>query len=183
MIIGLHGKARSGKDTVADIIVELTKDNGVSRWIKKAFADKMKLCCAIITDTPIKHWYMQSMKSQNVKNWNIEYRQFMQLFGTEACRRNIVDDIWVRALLDNYNSCFSWIITDIRFKNELNEVKNRNSILIKIERELSDRLIHQSETDLDDYYDWDYIIQNDSTKEDLIEKVKSILIKENILIC
>ena len=33
---------------------------------------------------------------------------------------------------------------------------------------------HESETALDDYQDWDYIIENDGTVEDLIEKVKEI---------
>ena len=40
---------------------------------------------------------------------------------------------------------------------------------------------HESETALDNYNDWEYIIENNDTIEDLIEKVKEILIKERII--
>lgn len=95
----------------------------------------------------------------------------------------------------------NWIITDNRFPNETKRVKKEGGVTIKIERdfnlrhpgynnleevkqkdiELYKQLTHYSEIALDDYKDFDYIIYNNGTLEDLIEKVKQILIKENII--
>ena len=42
-IIGLTGKARAGKDTVADILEEITE----GRVDREAFADRLKLIAAL----------------------------------------------------------------------------------------------------------------------------------------
>lgn len=94
----------------------------------------------------------------------------------------------------------NWIITDTRFPNELQAVKNRDGLTIKVIRtqacesigmqivNMSDGKIvasyrkeeHESETALDQA-DFDYTIYNTGTIEDLIEKVKEILFKEKII--
>lgn len=119
-----------------------------------------------------------------------------------------------------------WIISDVRFPNEAKAIKDRNGILIRVNRfcydSLEDFLVchpdekvskeavkivgnhegdysglttkllaipesslyfskHESEVALDNYNDWDYVIDNNGTIEDLIEKVKQILIKEKII--
>ena len=75
-----------------------------------------------------------------------------------------------------------WIITDCRFKNELQAIKDRDGIVIRVNRNnsLFKSVIHESETALDNAK-FDYIIDNNGTIEELIEKVKEILIKEKIL--
>ena len=75
----------------------------------------------------------------------------------------------------------NWIISDVRFPNEARAVKDRNGILIRLNRNTGLESMHESETALDNYDDWDYIIENNDTIEDLIEKVKEILIKEKII--
>lgn len=93
----------------------------------------------------------------------------------------------------------NWCITDMRFPNEMEAVVEKGGITIKVIRDttcpecgvtgghkmyvhkdksLTD--LHPSETALDDAK-FDYEIINDGTIEDLIEKVKEILIKENII--
>ena len=79
-----------------------------------------------------------------------------------------------------------WIITDTRFPNEAKAVKDHGGILIRINRTsiysvTSDFFHgvmgvekHPSETALDNYKDWDYVIDNDGSLEDLFEKVKEI---------
>ena len=86
----------------------------------------------------------------------------------------------------------NWIITDMRFPNEMEAVKERKGITIRVvrphgyinphtgvykEMPLS---YHSSETALDES-EFDYEILNDGTIADLVEKVKEILIKENII--
>ena len=91
----------------------------------------------------------------------------------------------------------NWLITDVRFPNEVQAIKDRNGIVIRVKRELpkigvsftlKDGTVenhmmqeHPSETALDNHKDWDYIIDNNSSIEDLIDKVKVILEQEKIL--
>ncbi len=49
------------------------------------------------------------------------------------------------------------------------------------DRELYNKLTHESETSLDFYNNFTYIIENDGTFEELIEKVRIILVQEGIL--
>ena len=92
-----------------------------------------------------------------------------------------------------------WIITDLRFPNEFEAVKDRGGITIKVNRNtlITDNngdpidpnksyyaistVQHPSETALDNETRWDYVVDNNSTIEDLIKKVREILIKENII--
>jgi hypothetical protein len=70
----------------------------------------------------------------------------------------------------------NWIITDTRFPNELKAVKDRGGITIMIRRKETDHLSgdHASERALDNA-EFDHIISNNGTIEDLIKKVKNIL--------
>lgn len=94
----------------------------------------------------------------------------------------------------------NWIITDNRFLNEIQAVKKHQGITVRVERDLKLRhgydtleemqakdpelykvVTHPGETELDDYKEFDYIIYNNGSLEELIEQVKIILEKENII--
>lgn len=91
-----------------------------------------------------------------------------------------------------------WLITDTRFPNEADAIKKRGGINIRVNR-IKEKVItgditqdilrntkdfgvveHESETALDNYQ-FDYVIDNNGTIEELIKKVKEILIKERII--
>lgn len=76
----------------------------------------------------------------------------------------------------------NWIITDLRFENELKAVEDKGGITIRVNRPqlISKDFEHESETSLDSAI-FDYVIQNDNTLEDLIQKVREILILEKII--
>lgn len=91
----------------------------------------------------------------------------------------------------------NWIITDTRFPNEAKSIKDIDGIIIRVERppvkwidpkeweahtgqKVKEYIPHPSETALDNY-NFDYTISNNGTIEELIEKVKLILIKEKII--
>lgn len=126
-------------------------------------------------------------------------RLLLQLLGTD-CGRNIIHpNIWINVTFADYKpkhfrtvkfeNTFShqemiypnWIISDVRFPNEAKAIKDRGGILIRVNRESSSSSIHESEIALDNYTDWDYVIDNNGTIEELTEKVRQILIKENII--
>ena len=151
-------------------------------------------------------------------NHLMSVREFLQKLGTEAMRDGLHTNVWVNALFADYKSKREllqadgtwiesdtgevdfavsikypkWIITDMRFPNEMDAVKERGGITIRVvrphgytnphtgvykEMPLS---YHPSETALDDAK-FDYEIINDGEIVDLIEKVKTILIKEKII--
>lgn len=130
----------------------------------------------------------------------LTYRSLLQKLGTE-CGRSINSNIWINSLfseyrpldLENrvslgnvidYSTCKfpDWIITDVRFLNEAEEIKKRESILIRVNREnISELDSHISETALDNYKNFDYEINNNNSIEKLIDKIKFILQVENII--
>ena len=144
-------------------------------------------------------------------------RLLLQLIGTE-CGRNIIHpNVWVNSLFSEYKNKWSnlnlarinnneitgeeypnWIITDMRFPNELEAVKQRGGITIRVNRynstcvcvddssldcltPCSRKPQHESEVALDHVTDWDYVIDNSGTIEELVEKVRTILVNEKII--
>lgn len=165
-------------------------------------------------------------------------RLLLQLLGTDCGRDIIHPNIWVNSVMADYNkgrrfklqnahtkidTLDNWIITDMRFPNEMEAVKSRNGITIRVDRilfpytdsdvkskleemgyryfdneDFSEDAInegfefnsylnrwnfdedipnqHPSETALDNA-NFDYVIDNNGTIEELIEKVKEILTK------
>ena len=118
-------------------------------------------------------------------------RILLQQIGTDLFRNQLHSNTWVNASFANYLNN-AWIFTDVRFPNEADSIKDRGGITIRINRpcsvcggvgyhKLDCRLSeHESETALDNY-EFDYVIKNDGTIEELIKQVKEILIKEEIL--
>lgn len=133
----------------------------------------------------------------NVDKIEMTPRKLLQLIGTEGGRDLIHPDIWVNALYSDYRPLSyekdsegrietveeKWIITDSRFPNDVRRTREMGGILIRVNRaECEGRENeHVSETALDNYTDWDHVIENNGAIEDLIESVKNILIKEGIL--
>ncbi len=125
-------------------------------------------------------------------------RKLLQLLGTEAGRQIIHPNIWVNALFADYvcNDCGqkecptdeedtgqmvhysfpNWIITDVRFPNEAKAIKDKGGIVIRIERPGGESHCggqHDSETALDNY-SFDYVIDNEGSIDELIEKIKQL---------
>ena len=115
-------------------------------------------------------------------------RELLQEVGTDAMRNVIHPNIWVNGLFADYNASSKWIISDTRFPNEIESIKKHNGLTIRINRDsflrtgkVFDTDNHESETALDDYQGFDYVIDNNGTIKALKEVVKDILIKEHII--
>ena len=109
-------------------------------------------------------------------------RDIMQVLGTDLLRQGFNNNIHVAATLGSIKENEKVIITDVRFPNELQAIKDRDGIVIRVNRNnsLFKSVIHESETILDNAT-FDYIVDNNSDIQSLIEKIKIILEKENIL--
>jgi len=123
-------------------------------------------------------------------------RLILQNMGTEGMREQVHPNFWVNALFSGYKRMShsgstrdmkfpNWIITDVRFPNELKAIEERGGIPIRISRTgihtPKPEDLHPSETSLDNA-SFKYYINNDGTLEDLIKKVHEILILENIIL-
>ena len=121
-------------------------------------------------------------------------RLLLQTIGTDIVR-TINPDIWVNKLMNDYISYAdaisgtseikklypNWCITDVRFPNEVKAIKEKEGIIIRINRESDYNSTHFSETALDNYEDFDYTIDNNNCIDCLIENVKEILKHEKII--
>lgn len=197
MIIGLGHKKLSGKDTVGEILV---KDYGFKRM---AFADELKLEVCRIWHKTIMSYVRDSFDGGN-KYWmefscQWDYDKYptpgeedlvnylvytakpafiVSLFqghGTEL-RRHDDPDYWIRKLCNNWYDNDSLVITDVRFKNEARFCKHFGKV-VRIDRKIDhpDYGTHISESELDTYEDWDYVLDNNGTLEDLENNTKKMM--------
>lgn len=115
-------------------------------------------------------------------------RQFLQYIGTEWARKQN-ENVWVdkmeRSITENIDK--NIIISDVRFKNEFDFLKQNGFIMVKIIREnrdINSRIgtgdsSHSSEKNLEEEGDWDYIVENNGTINIFHAKIISILEKIN----
>lgn len=158
--IAFVGKLGSGKDTSANYFIN--KYGG----IKLSFAEPLY---------DILHYAQEKCKFPIEKD-----RKFLQFVGTEWAR-SIDENIWIKMLLEKSKTINDNLYcSDVRFKNELLSLKEEGWICIKLNRNHvnKDRLgtgdkNHSSETEIDHLLDdlFDYIIDNNTTQEDLYLKL------------
>jgi hypothetical protein len=200
MIISVSGKMGSGKDSIAKIIQELQPEMG---WEIKKWAGKLKQVATMLTGIPIEKWEDQEFKKEYMGDmWGMTYREFLQRLGTDAMRDGLHQNVWVNSLMAEYKLKFitiprpdlveeverlgfkdpatmfpvfpNWIITDTRFINEAEAMRNGGHLSIRVNRFDSGNT-HPSETNLDNYGRFDFIIDNTGTLEELRTKVGEIL--------
>lgn len=178
-IIGISGKIGSGKNTVSELI---QKHSSV-KFEETAFAKKLKQIVAMLAAVPYETTLTQEGKNIVIKEYNRSIGQMLQDVGTNAMRDHFDKNVWINAcLLEIKNNPGNYTITDCRFKNEAQELKNTGAILIRVNRKNNPialnsgrDLNHPSETDLDDYTGFDYVVTNDGSLEDLEQQVIRIL--------
>ena len=188
MIIGICGKKRSGKDTIADILVN-TYD-----FKKYAFGDPIKKVAKIIFNFSEEQLYGES-KDLVDERWGISPREFFQKFGTDYGQYyfneqfpNILKDkprnLWVEVFHQWYENQrnndrnLKIVISDVRFQHEIDKIKELGGYIIKVERNsINLKDSHLSENEIDNIHmdNFNLIINNEGTKEDLFK-----IIKENI---
>ena len=183
-IIGLHGYAQSGKDTVATML------DGYERL---AFADRLRECTYALD--PIVEFHDRHVRLQSivdVHGWDYakvncaEVRRLLQVFGTEVGRELIADMIWVDIVLDQMENGLEhdeakFVITDMRFPNEVaGLIRFAEDMMVPLELWKIERPgvgpvnAHVSDAGLaDDLFN--HVINNDGTLDDLRAKVTTLL--------
>jgi hypothetical protein len=168
MIIGLSGYARSGKDTVAELLV---LNYGFKRL---AFADGIR--DALVALNPILFDGHRLNEVVHMYGWEIakaksEVRRLLQVMGTEVGRKLINEDVWVSLLFNKVNTDERIIIPDVRFPNEARMIEEKGGEVWRINRHNHSAVNdHISEHAMDNHM-FKRVVYNDGTLDDLAEEI------------
>lgn len=169
LLIGIHAKPRSGKDTVANYL------------IKKYFLHKygssvpVKYVAAAMFNVPIENFNDDLKKDTIDPFWGITYRQMAQKVGKECSRDIFGENFWLRHIervwesIQNISSIGGMILADIRYENEVNWVHEHGGKVIFIKRDnlpVSSGSDHAAEAGLSEHLA-DVFINNNGTITDL----------------
>jgi hypothetical protein len=141
MIIGVCGFIGSGKDTIADYLVN------IHQFRRESFANTLKDAVAQVFgwDRDMLEGRTRQSREwrEQVDTWwakrldmpTLTPRWILQYWGTEVCRRAFHDDIWIAALENKLrNSQDDIVISDCRFPNEIKSIKDAGGIVIRVAR-------------------------------------------------
>ena len=174
MLIGICGKKQTGKNTVADYLKYHISNSRIL-----TFADPVVDIAEVLTNEDFRINY-ENKKKMFFPIVNLTGRELLQKIGTEW-GRSLNSNIWIDLLFEKIDDLLSLdvnkhtIISDVRFKNEADEILKRGGILIKIERNTGLIDSHVSENDLDDYDKPMYIIDNNGTLENLKKQLNTFI--------
>lgn len=175
VIIGLSGYASSGKDTVAEHLVN------EHRFERVAFADPIREI--LLAMNPIVH-DVRLKELVDEYGWDLakqrpEVRHYLQVLGYSA-RVNIDQEVWIRAAFRKFSRDIyaKYVITDVRFINEAVAIKQLNGKIWRIERpDVTAVNGHVSEWEMD-AYKFDEVLGNDGTLEELRFLVDTLVSKK-----
>jgi len=185
LIIGIIGKRRSGKDTIAEYLGE-TK----YKFKRYAFADPIKKACQeMFGFTDEQCWGNDKEKID--EHWGVSPREVFQVFGTEFAQYFLPEKIKGLAKIGRYfwvHRFIKWFkenkeeniaIPDCRFPHEIKALRQLSQEvpikIIKVSREMkhnqTDFDIHPSEKEMDSITDIDAVFLNNNTIKTLGKEV------------
>ncbi len=206
MIIGICGFIGSGKDTVADYLVNFHE------FRRESFASTLKDAVSSVFG-----WdrTMLEGRTKEAREWREQVepwwaarldmptltpRWVLQYWGTEVCRKAFHDDIWIASLENKIRTSKDHVvISDCRFPNEILSIRNAGGQILWVQRgelpdwydvaidanrgmniainELRMRKIHASETAWVGT-EFDAVLDNNGTIDELYNQTKLIVSNE-----
>jgi len=170
-LIGLTGQAGCGKDTVARILMKNHDFSSI------AFADPIRIGAAAIFGA----WTDDRADKEATIEWiGKSPREIMQLLGTEFGRELIHPDIWIRALERRLavrtNQGPNFVVTDCRFQNEANWIRDQGGQLWHIQRRSAEPVAsHVSENGLAFDAGYCHLLDNNGDFQDLSAAVDRLM--------
>jgi len=173
MIIGFAGKKGSGKDTLANYLIE--KYN----FKRVAFGDPVKEVCRILFGFNDEQLY--GNKKEEMDKIGIKPREAFQKIGTEFGRNMIhqlfpninikLGELWIDVFKRN-NKKENIVLSDVRFQNEADAIKELGGIIIYIDSKYSIKDNHESEKIEVEY---DYKLENYGSLQDFYNNYEKII--------
>jgi len=203
MIVGICGFIGSGKDTVADYLVNFHE------FRRESFANSLKDAVAQVfgwdrvmlegRTAQAREWREQvdPWWAERLNMPELTPRLMLQLWGTEVCRLGFHDDIWIASLENKLrNSQDNIVISDCRFPNEIKSLRAAGGTIICVERGIQPHWtaiaakanqsdtkaqawlrkegIHASETSWVGT-DFDFVLYNNSTIDSLYKQIQAVI--------
>ena len=203
MVVGIVGFIGSGKDTVADYLVNFHE------FRRESFASTLKDAVAAVfgwdrtmlegRTAEAREWREQvdPWWAERLAMPTLTPRWILQYWGTEVGRRSFHDDIWIASLENKLrNSKDSIVVSDCRFPNEIDSIKQLGGKIIWVQRgelpswydlaleankgsnialnSLKASKIHASEWSWIGH-EFDAILDNNGTIEELYQQIKNLL--------
>jgi hypothetical protein len=139
LIIGICGFIGSGKGTVGDY---LKNDRG---FIPVSFAATLKDATAAIFGWERRLLEGDTEESRTFREerddwWSVRLgydvtpRLILQRMGTEVMRNNLHENIWLYSLEKSMSPYNNYVITDVRFPNEIDFVGDLGGYVIRVKR-------------------------------------------------
>lgn len=140
MIIGICGFIGSGKDTIADYLVN------IHQFRRESFANTLKDAVAAVFGwdrtmlegrtkqarewrEQVDPWWSQRLNQAITPRWILQY------WGTEVCRKGFHDDIWIASLENKLRtSQDDVVISDCRFPNEIKAIRDQGGVVLRVVR-------------------------------------------------
>ncbi|GIV03835.1 MAG: hypothetical protein KatS3mg015_2665 [Fimbriimonadales bacterium] len=168
-LIGIAGRARSGKDTVANFIIAAI---GGYRY---SFADPIR-AMLVPLGVDMNDPYWQARKEDIIPALGVSPRRMMQTLGTEWGRNLINPDLWIvlahQRLLQNGPGM---VISDVRFENEAAWIRKHGGRIIHVIRPDAKAIEAHASEDGIEVQDTDAQLFNNGTLEELQLSVRELL--------
>jgi len=204
MIIGICGFIGTGKDTIADYLVNFHE------FRRDSFAGTLKDAVAAVfgwdrvllegRTKEAREWREQvdPWWAQRMGMPHLTPRWVLQYWGTEVCRQSFHDDIWIASLENKLRKTQdNVVISDVRFPNEVKAIKNAGGFVVRVvrgeepiwfdtarlacqgdkmalEAMTSIHKVHASEWAWADT-DFDLIVDNNGTIDELFKQSESLI--------
>ena len=185
LIIGLHGLARTGKDTAASYLV------AQYALISYAFAEPLKAAIMQMFNLTAEH-IEGALKEEPLPGIGKSPRQLMQLLGTDWGRDLVHRELWLLLAEQNLNHMAAlhqdpitgFILRDVRFENEADWVRSKGGVIVHIQRPDAQAVArHASESGIG-VHDNDFVIHNDEDLAHLykqLDRLMAVLIRRQSL--
>lgn len=177
------GNAGHGKDTGANMLADVCREKGLST-LRLAFADPIKELAVHLLGIPKEVSYGTQQDKLDYEVYGKSARHWLQWIGTEMGREQIHKDIWVHRFADRALSSGAKVVigSDCRFRNEMDLMRTLLEgkmalIIVKITNpRVSVNLEHQSESEVYNIpeSDFDHVIRNTSTLQDLMGHIENM---------
>lgn len=162
-IIIFSGKQYSGKDTAAKIMLDVLTD-----FKRCAMGDIIKLT----------YCKKAGLSFEEVENNKSKYRADLITLGNWGREQH--PDYWLNKIIEQEGNI---IVTDVRVPHEYEIFKASGAITIRVEASRETRMARGdlvgendiTEVGLDNITDWDFIIDNNSSYENLKLQVENII--------
>ncbi|MCR5261584.1 MAG: hypothetical protein K6C94_07065 [Candidatus Gastranaerophilales bacterium] len=162
-IIILSGKQFCGKDTVAKILTEK-----LPSFHRTGLADAIKLTYSERT----------GLSLEEIEKNKSKYRPDLIALGNEGRAKD--EDFWLKTVIAQKGSV---IVPDVRVPHEIEIFKQHNAFCIRVEASAETRAKRgtlsrendYTETALDNYDKWDYIIKNEDTYDTLVKNTEQLI--------